>query len=44
MTVSLTYRALTNQGALLPRLLAAEPHLDDELREIVARGVGFPIG
>lgn len=38
VTVALTYRAITTERKLLPRLLAAEDYLGDELRETVAQG------
>lgn len=38
VTVALTYRAITTERKLLPRLLAAEDYLGDELRATVAQG------
>lgn len=44
ITVALAYRALTTERELLPRLLEADEYLDEELREIVARGRTIPLG
>lgn len=44
ITVALVYRALTTERELLPRLLEADEYLDDELRQIVARGRTLRLG
>jgi MOSC domain-containing protein YiiM len=43
VTIALAFRALLRQPTLLPKLLAAEPHLTDELRAAVARGRAYSL-
>lgn len=44
VTVSLMYRALTTERNLLPRLLAADAFLDDEVQQMVAERRTFRLG
>lgn len=44
VTISLMYRALTTERDLLPRLLAADVFLDDEVRDMVAERRTFRLG
>ncbi|MCY7412767.1 MAG: MOSC domain-containing protein, partial [Salinibacterium sp.] len=44
VTISLAYRAMTTERALLPRLLEADDDLDDDLREQVAQGGLIELG
>lgn len=44
VTVSLMYRALTTDRDLLPRLLAADAFLDDEVKQMVAERRIFRLG
>ena len=43
VTIALAFQALTSDRSLLPRLLAAEDDLSEELRESVRSGQGFDL-